>query len=243
MAKLEAELISAEELIKAEDEEIVGLAAAVEKKTGLKKNAQKDKRNDMNKKFTYESDANNTEANIVFEKDTWLADSGASFHMSYDKSIFVNLTGSEHKSVVFGDNQNLEVIGEGEVHIKVLQDNEWKPWRLTKVLCVSKLRNNLFSYSACTKYGYKILSDYDNIKIMKDNKIMASGGRFKHLYRMLFKTCNIIQANVAENSETPGLQKLRLWHERLSHASYVAENDTEQFFDWTSINRSTELHL
>lgn len=185
LVKLEAELISAEEIMKAEDEKVVALAAAA-RKIGPGKQPQKETDKGIYKKFTgkcyfckkvghkkeecrkareyktksksiekgksthqlpemsteergdvFVARASIAEANLVPE-DTWLADSEASFHMSYDVSVFENMTESKHKKNLLGDNRTLEVIGEGDVCINILQEGKWKPWRLTKYYTYQK---------------------------------------------------------------------------------------------------------
>lgn len=266
--KFEEKLISVEEIIKTEDDEIEALTATTTKKGNQKKIVKKGTEKNEQKKFNgkcfhYErighkkenywkltgtkakskpidkkknkgqSDKDNAEAddglffarasiaeaNATMARDVWLADSGASYHMSFNKSLFDKLEESQHKRILLGDNRTLEVVGKGEVKILDLQNEEWKPWRLTNVLYIPELCNNLFSYSACTSHGYEIISTQNGIKIIKNDIVKASGVRFKNLYKMHFKTCKDPEANSVQDEETMKLEKLQIWHERLGHAS------------------------
>jgi len=275
LQKLEEELISAEEIMQTEDEEVEALTAIATKKSSQKKSIKKGTEKSEQKKFSDKcyfcekighkkencrklaeskaksksfdkkkskglsseqaADNNNglffarvsiAETNVVQDGNVWLADSGASFHMSFDKSIFEKLEKSQHKRILLGDNRTLEVVGKGDIKILVLQNEEWKPWKLTNVLCVPELRNNLFSYSACTSHGYEIVSNHNSIKIMKNGDVKASGVRFKNLYKMQIKTCRSAEANTAQDKETAEIEKLQVWHEKLGHASMTTMEKT-----------------
>lgn len=161
--------------------------------------------------------ANMAEVNVAEAENYWLADSGASFHMSHDQTLFEKLEKPEFKSIRMIDNTALKVIGKGEIKIEVLVEGKWKPWRLTNVYCVPEMKKNLFSYSACAEKGYEFLTTKDSVKIIKTGKVVATGIRHNNLYRMLFRKPKGVQANTAEE---PGeLDKLKLWHERFGHAS------------------------
>ncbi|XP_022003519.1 uncharacterized protein LOC110900972 [Helianthus annuus] len=55
----------------------------------------------------------------VTKNDCWYLDSGCSNHMTGDKSLFITLNESERKEVRTGDDKKLEVLGCGDVAIKV----------------------------------------------------------------------------------------------------------------------------
>lgn len=268
LQKLEEELISAEEIMKTEDEEVEALAVATMKKSSHKKTTKEGMEKNKHNKFSgkcyfcekighkkencrkfaesknktkstdkkkikaqssehsadqddglFFARASTAETNVVPNEEMWLADSGASFHMSFDKSIFEKLEKSEHKSVLLGDNRKLKVFGKGDVQILVLQNGKWIPWKLTNVLCVPELRNNLFSYSACTSHGYEIISSQDNIKIVKNKEVKASGTRYRNLYKMHFKNYRDAEVNSTQNEIETKIENLRIWHEKLGHAS------------------------
>lgn len=262
---LQNSLITAEELLKDTDEDIVAMTAAAKTKwQGKKKPQEASKENEQRadkKPFPYKcyhcgkkghrkaecrklkpesnSEKANTKtkaakkdnasgnedavfmasANEYFERlpiksDVWLADSGASFHMAYDPTIFETLKKSFQEFIWLGDDHKVPIIGEGTVPIEVLVDGEWKPWKLTKVVCVPDLRKNLFSYTACSDKGYEIVSDKKRVKIVRDNQIFATGIRDGSLYKMLFRQPKKLEAN-----STITMSRLQLIHERLGHLS------------------------
>ena len=121
--------------------------------------------------------------------------------MSFDKlknSRNLNTRAFWRKSEL-EDKQKLKVLGKGDVQILVLQNGKWKLWKLTNVLCVSELRNNLFSYSACINHGYEIIFSRDSIKIVKNNEVKALGTRYRNLYKMHFKNYRDDEVNSSQN--------------------------------------------
>jgi hypothetical protein len=67
----------------------------------------------------------------------WLNDSGASYHMAKDKSIFSSLNECNTKIMFVGDDRSLNVVGYGTIQV----DNG----HLNDVLCVPSLSRNLLS--------------------------------------------------------------------------------------------------
>jgi hypothetical protein len=49
------------------------------------------------------------------DKQIWLADSGASYHMAHDKSIFQNMRKAEMSHIKLGDERCVSVIGKRDV--------------------------------------------------------------------------------------------------------------------------------
>ncbi|XP_022007583.1 uncharacterized protein LOC110906815 [Helianthus annuus] len=77
----------------------------------------------------------------VIKGDCWYLDSGCSNHMTGDKSLFITLDGSERREVRTGDDKRLEVLGCGDVLIKVKGIER----RVPNVFYVEGLKHNLLS--------------------------------------------------------------------------------------------------
>lgn len=103
-----------------------------------------EKKDDDTEDTVFFAQAHIAEANIA-EDDLWLADSGASYHMAHNKSLFENMKKADMSHIKLGDKSCVQVIGKGDVRLEALVDGKWKPCRLTNVLCVPDLRTNLFS--------------------------------------------------------------------------------------------------
>lgn len=260
LMNLETELVTAEELLSTQDEEITAMTASTTKTKAQKNSTEKDSKKKFEgqcfyckktghrksecRKLNYAKAKGETKKASAYSKTTktkrkdkdeeeeetedavliahateestqaWLADSGASYHMAHDKSIFENLKKAEMSHIKLGDKSRVPVLGKGDVKIEACVDGEWKPCRLTNVLCVPDLRTNLFSYSQCTDHGYKIETGKFDIKVIKNGKVYAIAKRRKSLYVMKFRRPVVAEANAAEQKTNT----LKLWHERLGHA-------------------------
>jgi len=273
LLNLEAELVSAEELISTQDEEVTAMTASASSKDKThKKLTEKNKRKFEGQCFyckkaghrkfecsKFKSDKTKEEMkktrisdkitkNKRAEKEdetedavllactsvaktgeqTWLADSGASYHMARDKSVFESMKTPEMSYITLGDKSRIPVIGQGDVKVEACVNGKWKSCRLTNVLCVPDLRTNLFSFSQCTNHGYVIESGKSDMKVTKNGTVYATAVRKKSLYVMVFRNPVIAEANAAEQK----VDKLQLWHGRLGHAGLttmqklVENNDT-----------------
>ena len=154
----------------------------------------------------------------------WLTDSGASRHLTYRREWLTDYRayGSSNDSIRLGDNEICQIVGAGTVHIKKLIDGVWRDGRIENVLYVPKLKKNLFSVGVCTSNGFEVLFKDNEVKIVRDSEIVASGLKQENdLYRMFFKVIvpeSVEEANVATLN-------LRVWHERLGHVDQRAIRD------------------
>ena len=85
----------------------------------------------------------------------WYLDSGASFHMIDDKSLFSTLEEKDlQMRIEMGDDGKYHVFGEGTV---VFQREHGAPLTLTDVKYVPGLRKNLVSVAMLEDKGYDIV--------------------------------------------------------------------------------------
>ncbi|CAH0722004.1 unnamed protein product, partial [Brenthis ino] len=102
----------------------------------------------------------------------WILDSGASAHMSYKRENFVELYEYTGSPLKLGNQEALEVIGQGNILIDKCVNGQWETSILKNVLYVPKLRRNLFSEGVVTRQGYNIVKKHTDALIYKDNKIV-----------------------------------------------------------------------
>lgn len=79
----------------------------------------------------------------------WIVDSGASSHMTFDRTSFTTFREVHHK-VKVADAREVAALGVGTVNLELTGNNKSKgqPMQLRKVLYVPELNKNLFSVSA-----------------------------------------------------------------------------------------------
>jgi hypothetical protein len=74
--------------------------------------------------------------------DSWVLDSGASFHTTPILEVLKNYVAGDFGKVSLADGTALDVVGLGDVRIRVHSDMVWK---LQKVKHIPKLKKNLIS--------------------------------------------------------------------------------------------------
>ena len=117
--------------------------------------------------------------------DCWIIDSGATCHISNNRSLFVEYNSlEESQSVTLGDGHTLEAVGKGVVALKLeLEDGKTITGQLNDVLYVPELTYNLLSISRVTKLGKRVefYRSYCNI-IDNKERIIATGTKRGDLY-------------------------------------------------------------
>ena len=58
--------------------------------------------------------------------ESWILDSGASFHSTSCKELLHNYVAGKYGKVYLADNEPLEIIGKDEVHIRTANGTQWK---------------------------------------------------------------------------------------------------------------------
>lgn len=147
--------------------------------------------------------------------DKWYLDSGASDHMSSRKEWFHQYTMfAEPKSIRIGDGSYISAIGVGNIEIRSFNGEIWIASEIKAVLHVPDLKCNLFSTGTILDKGFKMVSDSETCKFMKNGKIFAVATRKAKLFEMLFEVDESMLAIIGVSSK---LEKITTWHERLGH--------------------------
>jgi hypothetical protein len=84
--------------------------------------------------------------------DYWVLDSGASFHTTPIRKVLENYVAGDFK-VYRVDRTALDVVGQGDVHIRVHTDLVWK---LQKVRHIPELKKDLISMGQLDDEGHSI---------------------------------------------------------------------------------------
>lgn len=144
----------------------------------------------------------------------WFVDSGASRHMTGNRSFFSKLQKAKCASVILADGEKSDVHGVGEGSLYTIDGNgEAVEVLLTDVLFVPRLTSGLISVSTLIKKEFTVVFSRSGCEIRKPNGVVvAVAGCHGNMYRL----CTPERAMVCvQPSHTPNC--LHTWHRRLGH--------------------------
>nr|KYP63829.1 Retrovirus-related Pol polyprotein from transposon TNT 1-94 [Cajanus cajan] len=143
---------------------------------------------------------------------TWVMDTGASYHMTFNKKLF-NSFKEWNGSVKLGDDEELGVIDSGVVQIKMYDGMV----RTFDAWYVPGLRKNLISIGTLDKQGYSFSGNDGQITVSKGALVVMKGKLQHGIYVMLG---NSFQGTVSiSHSLEQHVDNTKLWHCRLGHMS------------------------
>uniref|UniRef100_A0A251VGU8 Putative zinc finger, CCHC-type n=1 Tax=Helianthus annuus TaxID=4232 RepID=A0A251VGU8_HELAN len=149
----------------------------------------------------------------ITKEDCWYLDSGCSNHITGNKDLFILLNESEKKEVRTGDDKRLNVLGSGDVAIKVRGIDK----RVPNVFYVEGLKHNLLSVGQLEQKGYEI-KFHNHECVIKDptgkhmGLVRMTGNKMFPLnlaYDVTPRVCNIMTQDVSV-----------LWHRRYGHINF-----------------------
>lgn len=164
------------------------------------------------------------EANLAVGESEWILDSGATDHMTFDKSSFSELEFFEQpRKIRLGDSGSVQGLGVGTVELVAMNESGEKLVRLERVLFVPGIRRKLISIGAATANGCNGQIHSGRILLVnKKGEIIIEAVKVGNLYR----------ARVRESQPGPSLNSteriesgkeedsdLKIWHERFAHIS------------------------
>ena len=141
------------------------------------------------------------------KEDSWVLDSGASFHATSQKELFERYVPGNLGKVYLGDNQPCAIVRKGVAKVKL----NGLVWELKDVRHIPNLRKNLISVGQLANEGYTTFFQGDDWKISKGTMTIARGKKSGTLYMTTDARCSIA---IAVGNETP-----KLWHQRLGRMS------------------------
>ena len=140
--------------------------------------------------------------------ESWILDSGASFHATPCQEIMENYVSGDFGKVHLADDETLKIVGKGDIRLKLPNQTTWK---LQGVRHVPGLRRNLISVGQLDGEGYCTIFSGHEWKITKGALVIARGKKTGTLY----VTSNL--ENIVVVVDADG--KSNLWHQRLGHMS------------------------
>ena len=141
--------------------------------------------------------------NLAFQDQTWVVDSGASFHITSRKDIFSSYVIGDFGLVRIGNDGASKIIGMGDVY---LETNTGCELLLKNVRHVSDIRLNLISIGKLDDKGYESYFGRQRWKLTKGSLVMARGKKTNSLYTIEAKV-RINSINVMEKEV-----QIKLWH-------------------------------
>jgi hypothetical protein len=156
------------------------------------------------------------------DRDVWLIDSGASYHMTPHGEWFSEYEKYDGGDVFLGDDSTAKIMGCGRV--KLLLKYE-RLRTLPGVLHIPKLAGSLIYVRKLDDVGVDTIFGKNTCKMVQGEMVLMRGVRCGTLYKLLGSTytngCNISvvleQTNKYYKTNTIPEKKTMLWHQRLGH--------------------------
>ena len=145
------------------------------------------------------------------DKDSWIGDSGASWHMTSHKEWFVNMKPAQD-TIIIGDGKKLPAEGVGDILVQCFDGQKWVDKRLTDVRFVPALEANLLSFGAVTAKGMTVMLSSTGARIIHDGQVIVTGRQERGIFHMRMRT-----TAGKGMSASAGRKDLEIWHQRLGH--------------------------
>ena len=145
---------------------------------------------------------------LVESSESWVIDSGASFHATFQQDIFQNYVKSVLRKVYLGDDEPCNIVGKGDV---VVSPSNGSTLKLRNVRHAPKLKRNLISIGQLADGGMKTTFDGNVCKITKGAMVMAHRKKEGTLYMTSGSVASISIASLEAD--------VRVGHQRLGHMS------------------------
>ena len=111
--------------------------------------------------------------------ESWVLDSGASFHSCPSREVMENYISGDFGMVYLADDEPLKIVGKGDVRVKTRNGLVWK---LQNVRHIPSLKRNLISVGQLDDEGYAVSFVGGLWKITKGAMIVARGKKAGTLY-------------------------------------------------------------
>ncbi|KAJ0555551.1 putative RNA-directed DNA polymerase [Helianthus annuus] len=141
--------------------------------------------------------------------ESWIMDSGASFHAISCPDMVKNLRTGNFGKVRLADDQMLDITGIGDVDLKTSLGTIWT---LKNVRVIPNLRRKLISVGKLDDEGFNVHFGGGQWKVIKGNLVIAKGKKKGTLYMAEVSTEGV-------HAMTTGPSPSNLWHNRLGHMS------------------------
>ncbi|KAH9670611.1 hypothetical protein KPL70_017043 [Citrus sinensis] len=181
-----------------------------------KKNKAKEKSGDAAVASEFEESDGYDSAGVLIAtnaqtKGNWVLDSGCSFHMCPNKTLFTNYETCDGGVVVMGNDSSCRVVGRGSIRLEMF---DGMIRELRDVRHVPDLKRNLISLGMLDKIGCLVKLEPGTLKVLKGSMVVMKRNMSNGLYVLQESA---ITGDVAVSNQKTN--KTMLWHMRLGHMS------------------------
>ncbi len=202
-----------------------------------KKNDEKEKTNQA-----YEDHKKMFVAALIANDHTmydWIADSGATQHMTFEQKWFTTYERISPRKVFMGNDTILEAIGKGNIKAIMQVGGELSHATITQVFHVPKMKNNLISVRKFIFEGFKVEFENDGCKVKDARRVVvAKAQRDKNFYVLNVKVCK--DTTHIANSLDEGAM---FWHQRLSHLNMASFKELDTMLDGMNLKEMPLHHI
>lgn len=135
------------------------------------------------------------------DKDVWLIDTGASYHMTPHRHWFCEYEQYNGGDVLLGDDTAVQIVGRGRVKLR-MSDGMVKT--IPDVMHIPLMSRNLLSVGTMADSGIIFSCDKNSCKMTRDSIVIARGVRHRTLYKLLGDTVIVGSSFVSENAKEDG---------------------------------------
>ena len=153
-------------------------------------------------------------SNVAPPIDQWVIDSGASRHMTANRTLFTNFT-LQVSWVTIANGVKIKSPGRGDVAVEL----DGKEFTLTDVLYVPDLDANLLSISALQAKGMVVRFGLSCVEILRKGTCLATGSLVgkTYLLRSAGNGAALVATETPTAAKNPEQDRYLLWHSRMGH--------------------------
>ena len=112
------------------------------------------------------------------DAESWVIDSGASFHATGNKEVLQNYVAGDFGKVYLGDDRPCSIVGRGDVQLAM----KGSKWCLKDVRHVPKLKKSLVSVGQLVAEGFTTTFTGDLWKVSDGTMVLAEGEKVGSLF-------------------------------------------------------------
>lgn len=149
----------------------------------------------------------------VFNKDDWLIDSGASYHMTPRSDWIKDKYKHSISEITVANDMKLNVTSAGKVVMKIEHSDSSDFLPINGVLHVPDLSANLLSVSQIVSKGFTVNFDVNGCRILDaDGNVVATGDHNNNMFKLNAKEIGSCMSVGVKNKS-----QMELWHQRMGH--------------------------